>query len=341
MDEATHVARKLSALVDMGFERVDASPVATEATRIDRRTHKVTSSRSAMGTLVTVSALARSQDRAEQAIGHAFEEMDRLIGIFSRFEGASAVSQLNDAGRLQGAPPEFSHVLSQSLLYHELSGGAFDVSVEPVVEIFRKNADGSLPTDREILEALELVGSRRIALSRGSIDFERSGMGITLDGIAKGYVVDAIAGVLEQHKISSYLIDGGGDVRASGAKERRQPWTVAVQDPFKRGDFPDTIHLRDGAVATSGSYEVYFDREKQHHHIVSSKTGRSPTLSQSVSVIAPSTMAADALATTTFIMDPDDGVAFIGRLPGCECLIVDRDGLLLKTRGWKSAAPVH
>ena len=341
MDEATHVARKLSALADMGFERVDVSPITTEAARLDRKTHKVTGSKPAMGTLVSISAVARSQDRAEEAIGRAFEEMDRLICVFSRFDGASAVSQLNDTGRLRCAPPEFSHVLTQSLLYHELSSGAFDVSVEPVVDLFRRNPDGCLPRDREILEALELVGYRRIAVPPGSIAVERSGMGITLDGIAKGYIVDAIATVLEQHKIKSYLIDGGGDVRVSGTKEKRLPWTVAVQDPSKQGRFPDTIHLTDGAVATSGSYEVYFDRDKQHHHIVSSKTGKSPILSQSVSVVAPSTMAADALATTAFIMDPDDGVAFIGRLPGCECLIVDRDGLQLKTRGWKSAAPVH
>jgi thiamine biosynthesis lipoprotein len=194
---------------------------------------------------------------------------------------------------------------------------------------------------REVLEALELVGSRQIALSRGSVEFERSGMRVTLDGIAKGYIVDAIAAVLERHKIKSYLIDGGGDVRALGTKEKRLPWTVAVQDPAKQADFPDVIHLTNGAVATSGSYEVYFDRDRQHHHIVNAKTGRSPTLSQSVSVLAPSAMAADALATTAFVLEPDTAAEFIGRLPGCECLIVDREGLQLKTRGWKSAAPVH
>ncbi len=341
MNETAHVARKLSALAGMGFERVDVSPITTEARRIDRRTHRVTCSKPAMGTLVTVSALARSQDRAEEAIGRAFEEMGRLIRIFNRYDAASAISHLNDAGRLQGAPPEFCRVLSQSLRYHELSGGTFDVSVEPVVDLFRRSPGVSLPGDREILEALELVGSRHILLSRTGVSFERPGMGITLDGIAKGYIVDAIAAVLEQHKIRDYLIDGGGDVRASGTKEQRQPWTVAVQDPSKRGPFPDAIHLADGAVATSGSYEVYFDQDRQHHHIVNSKTGRSPLLSQSVSVTAPSAMAADALATAALIMDPDDGVEFIGRLPGCECLIIDRDGLQLKTRGWKSAAPVH
>jgi len=94
-------------------------------------------------------------------------------------------------------------------------------------------------------------------------------------------------------------------------------------------------------VATSGSYEIFFDRERRHHHVVNAKTGRSPVAIQSVSVIAPSTMAADALATTVFVMDPDDGVEFIDKLPGCECFIIDSDGLQMRTRGWKGAAPVH
>jgi thiamine biosynthesis lipoprotein len=341
MDEATHVARRLSALVGMGFERVETSPVATEAARLDRRTHKVTSRKAAMGTLVSVTALARSRARTEEAIGRAFEEMDRLIGIFSRFEPSSAVAHLNDTGRLRGAPPEFAKVLSQSLLYHELSGGVFDVSVEPIVRLFRHSPEGVLPSERDVREALSLVGARRITLSRADIGFERTGMGITLDGIAKGYIVDAIAATLERHKIKSYLIDGGGDVRASGTKAKRQPWTIAVQDPSKNDRFPDLVHLTNASVATSGSYEVYFDRERRHHHIVNSQTGRSPIGSQSVSVMAPSAMAADALATTVFLMDPDDGIEFVGRLPGCECLIVDREGLHLKTRGWRSAAAVH
>ena len=341
MDETVRVARKLSALQHLGFERVDVSPVTTQVDRVDRSTHKVTCARPAMGTLVSVSALARSQDLAEEAIDRAFAEMDRLIGVFSRFDGASALCELNDTGKLGGAPPELSHVLSQSLRYHELTGGAFDVSVQPVVDLFHRRTDGSLPTDRELLEALELVGSQRIALSRGDIAFERSGMGITLDGIAKGYIVDAIAAVLERCKIRHYLIDGGGDVRAAGTKEQKQPWTVAVQDPSKQGRFPDTLHLTGGAVATSGSYEIFFDRERHHHHVVNAKTGRSPVAIQSVSVVAPSTMAADALATTVFVMEPDEGLAFIDALPGCECFIIDSDGLQIKTRGWKGAAPVH
>jgi len=137
------------------------------------------------------------------------------------------------------------------------------------------------------------------------------------------------------------LINAGGDIRTAGTKEDKQPWTVAVQDPSKNGSFPDTIHLTDAAVATSGSYEIYFDRDRLYHHIVDSRSGSSPTLGASVSVIAPSAMAADALATSTFIMDPQKGIDFVDSLPGCECLIVDNEGLQLKSKSWKSAVPIN
>jgi thiamine biosynthesis lipoprotein len=297
-----------------------------------------------MGTLVSVSAVGPSQERVEEAIGRAFEEMDRLIGIFSRFDASSAASLLNYEGQLDFAPPEFSDLISRSLDYHELSHGAFDISVAPVVDLFRERLESMVPrepTRAEIVEALELVGARNINLSGRKVSFTKSGMGVTLDGIAKGYIVDAIASVLERHKVKRYLINAGGDIRAAGTKEKKQPWTVAVKNPSGDGNFPDTIHLSNAAVATSGSYEVYFDRDKLFHHLVDSKTGRSPDLSASVSVVAPSTMAADALATAVFVMDPHRAIEFIEVLPGCECLIIDNRGSQLKSRGWMSAVPTN
>ena len=332
MPETTPIARKLAALQSLGFERVAPPPVTTEAVRLSRRAFRVTGAQPAMGTLVSLTTIAPSRERAEEAIGRALEEMDRLIALFSRFESASAVSELNRAGRLHRPPPEVSHVLSRSVAYHETTGGAFDITVEPLVHLFRAPLDGGTPpepTAAEIRDALELVGARHLALSRGGVHFAEAGMGITLDGVAKGFIVDAMAQVLERHEIHRYLINAGGDIRAGGPKERRTPWTVAVQDPGKSGSFPDAIDLTDAAVATSGSYE-------RSRHIVSAETGRSPTQSASVSVVAPSTMAADALATAVFVMQPRRGIDFIDSLSHCECLIIAEDGSQLTSRGWRS-----
>ncbi|HSM16730.1 MAG TPA: FAD:protein FMN transferase, partial [Gemmatimonadales bacterium] len=279
MHETAHIRGKLAALQRLGFERVDASPVTTTAVRLNRRSYKVTQSRAAMGTVASVSVLASSEQKAEEAIGRAFDEMDRLIGIFSRYDSASAITYLNEVGRIEGAPPEFLHVLSRSHAIHQLSQGAFDISVAPVVDLFKERMTALVPGEpppAELREALDLVGAAHIHVTNTRVGFDRPGMAITLDGIAKGYIVDAIASVLRRYKLDNYLIDAGGDIRTSGTTEGRRPWTVAVQNPTKDGSYPDAIHLTNGAVATSGSYEIYFDRDRQVHHIVSATTGRSP-----------------------------------------------------------------
>ncbi len=336
------LARRLAALQNLGFERVDPSAVVTDAVRLSRRCVKVTQSRPAMGTVVAVSGLAPSQLRAEEAIGRAFGEMDRLIAIFSRYDSASAISCLNDVGTIERPPPEFIEVLSRSFEITGMSRGAFDVSVAPVVDLFRERLVGLIPAElpaAELREALELVGAANIGVTNRRIEFTRRGMAITLDGIAKGYIVDAMAGVLRRHGLRDYLINAGGDIRTSGTRDGERPWTVAVQNPAKDGAYPDTIRVTNGAVATSGSYEIYFDRDRLFHHIVNSTTGRSPNECASVSVVAPSAMTADALATTVFVMGSARGVRFIEGLEGCECLIIDRDGEQVRSRGWTSAVP--
>jgi len=337
MTRTHQLARSLSALTDLGFERAPVEPACIEIIPTDGRLCKAIASRPAMGTLVSLTLLARGAPRAEEAIGRALEEMDRLIAIFSHYDPASAASQLNSVGKLGTPPRELAHLVARSLRYSRLSNGAFDISVAPVVELFKGCAAGSLPSQTEVQEALELVGASHIEISRKRTAFDRLGMRLTFDGIAKGYIVDSMAGVLERHRIRRYLIEAGGDIRVSGTKEGRRPWTVAVKDPELSGILPDTIQLEQGAVATSGSYEHYFDHDRRHHHIVDSQLGVSPQYSTSASVIAPSAMAADALATTVFLMPPDAGVAFVERLRGCECLLIGRDGMRVRTKGWPGA----
>jgi len=339
MHGTSDLARRLAALAAMGFERAEEDSVHREVTPVDQQRFRVVHSRPAMGTRVSVSAVVRSQGRADHAIGMAFDEMDRLIGIFSHYDDGSAASQLNLLGRLDGPPPELVRVVKDAQRYHRTTRGGFDISVAPVVELFRQSQDGSLPDDTDVRAALELVGATHIDVSHRRIKFDRQGMRMTLDGIAKGYIVDAIAGVLERHRIRHYLVEAGGDIRGRGSRGHGQPWLVAVQDPDRGTTFPDAITLTEGAVATSGSYEEYYDPDREHHHIVSADTGTSPQHGKSVTVTAPTAMAADALATSVFLMEPHASSEFVNRLRGCECLIVGLDGAETRSRGWRSAVP--
>jgi thiamine biosynthesis lipoprotein len=326
-----------------------------------------------MGTLVSVTAIHDSRGRLEDAIGRAFEEMEDVVRLLNRHDSASALSVLNDVGRISNPPLELRTVLSEALTHTARSGRAFDPTVQPLVDLFRSargGPDGStfsdpdrsgpagslavpaatdrpgerrtaeaarVPSPGEIRDLMALVDPRAVTLAPGRIQLEKPGMGLTLDGIAKGYVVDRMAHVLRSSGLSDFLVDGGGDIRCAGAREDGLPWRVAVQDPKKDGVFPDVIPLSNGAVATSGSYEVFFDPQRTHHHIVSALDGGSPQWIQSVSVVAPSTMQADALATSVFLMDPARGSAYIDSLPGCACLIIDTKGEETRSARWRSA----
>jgi thiamine biosynthesis lipoprotein len=315
-------------------------PTTAEAVKFNRKMYKVSRTRIAMGTFVTMTLIHSSKDQAQEAIDMAFQEIDRLTGLMNRFDDQTAIGQLNREGSLKEIPPEVIEVIGRGLEYYRLSHGTFDMTVKPVIDLFRAKADSRKNLDlneKELKEVLQLVGSEKIELNGRVIRFKKPGMGITLDGIAKGYIVDRASKVLMNHNIENYLINAGGDIRTRGIRQDKKPWTVAIQDPQKKREYPDIIHMGDAAIATSGNYEVYFDREKMFHHIVNPQTGLSPQASISVSVMAPTTMEADALSTSVFVMDPAHGVRFINSLPQCECLVISNGDRRMKSAGWKSA----
>jgi thiamine biosynthesis lipoprotein len=307
--------------------------------RIDSGRSSVSQTRLAMGTFVTMTAVDDSQDRAQEAIGLAFEEIDRLVRIFSRHDSATPLSVFNQEGTLPDAPPELIDLVRRSVDSHGLSHGAFDVTVKPLVDLFQQNGDGEravVATREEIESALERVGSDKIEITASGLRFKRDGMGITLDGIAKGHIVDGASRVLSNHGVRDHLVNAGGDIRASGQPSDRPAWRIAVQDPEKRGKYPSVIELNDGAVATSGNYEVFYDREKVFHHVIDPRTGSSPHSASSVSVVSDSVMWADALSTAVFVLKPSDGVRLIDSLDRAECLVLG-DDRSYRSRGWQSS----
>ena len=331
---------KISGMLGMGLGAAAVLPLSAEAIKFNRELHKVTKTRLAMGTFVSMTLLHGSRDQAQQAMGEAFEEIDRLTREMSRFDSATAVAHLNRQGTVRDVPPEVSAVVKRALEYYGISNGAFDISVQPVVDLFKDSfasGRGTPPTRARLESALKLVNAADIKMSGRDIQFRKEGMGITLDGIAKGYIVDRASEILASHKISNHLINAGGDIRTMGHKKNGKPWTVAIQDPQKKKAYPDIIQMTSGAIATSGNYEVYFDREKMFHHIINPATGFSPDTSSSVSVLARTAMDADALSTTVFVMSPERGIRFINALPETECLIVEKDKRKMASAGWKSA----
>jgi thiamine biosynthesis lipoprotein len=327
----------MAALLEMGFEPARPGPERIEDSILPSGDHKLVLDRQAMSTRVSVAAIHHSRYLLEEAAGRAFEEMERLIGLLSRFDSGSAVGVLNAEGSLAGPPPELTLLFDRSAAVHEASGGAFDITVQPLVDLLRQAAGSPDPVTWR--DALETVGAEALRVSTARIAFERDGMGITLDGIAKGYIVDVMAAVLEANGIDRFLIDAGGDIRASGLREDDLPWVVAVRDPRHGGILPSPLRVMSGAVATSGGYEARFDPDGSWHHIVSSRTGRSPDDVLSVTVAGPTALASDALATAVLLMSPREGVLFIDSVPGFECMVIDANGLPTLSAGlhWLTA----
>lgn len=377
LDRPTRLAERYATLVRLGLEPAVPRPVVLESGRIDRGVWKLSLARPAMGTVVAVTVLHGSRTLCEEAAGRAYEEMDRLIGVFDRYAGDSALGALNSAGRLDGAPDELVDVVRAALSLYGRSGGAFDATVQPLVDLLRlRLREQGRPPDRgEIDDALERTGSRHVEIAGRRIALRRPGMGLTLDGIAKGYIVDGMAVALRHRGVRRYLINAGGDIRTGGGRDDGSPWTVAVKEPPPRdpagaaagrhgpaagrpgphagpngrddgesrsgnrsGDFHTTLRLRDSAVATSGGYEIYFDADGHHHHIVEATTGDSPRAAAGTTVLANDAMSADAVATAAFVMGPRRGIRFIGSLPRCEGMVVAADGTVATTDGWPGGA---
>ena len=326
----------LTGTLSLGFATLGL-PLPTEAIKFDRTLYKVSKSRLGMGTFINMIAFHPSQGEAEDAIGRAFEEIQRLSDIMTRYKSSSQVSHLNSSGTLNEVSPELVEVLKSSLHYHGISRGTFDITIKPVVDLYQESfrVHNRPPSSETIKEAMELVGSRHLRLANTSISFGRRGMGVTLDGIAKGYIVDRAMDLLREQNIQHALINAGGDISVHGGKGKGKPWKVGIQDPWNPKGHVDVVTLDNGAIATSGNYEVFFDREKLFHHLIRSNSGSPAPETASVTIRAASCMEADAMATSVYLMGPARGNQFIRQLPSIEGLVINSQGKKMPSSGWK------
>lgn len=290
--------------------------------------NSVSKTRPLMGTFVTVAVLDSSADKATEAMEKAFEEMERLIPLLSRHESESPVSFLNQKGYLKDIPGEFYEVMQQVKKVYQLTHGCFDITVKPILDLFVEHFAHSQmpPADAEIRRALKRVGYAYLICGQEEIHFSHEGMGISLDGIAKGFIVEKAIKKIKDMGIKHALINAGGDIQVLGDKGNSRPWKIAIQDPRERNKVVEVISLREGAIATSGDYENYFDAERKYHHIIDPQSGFSPHHLASVSVLSPSLTLADALATALFVAPYPEVRHLILSLPHTSGLIIDRQG---------------
>ena len=262
-----------------------------------------------MGTLTRIEVRDPDRARAARVLAAAAEEITRLEKLFTLYEADSALVRLNRDGRLDDPPFDLVRLLAEACEFSVRTGGAFDVTVQPIwqayaAHFFAPNADPAGPPADAIRRAADLVGYRGLEVEPGGIRLARAGMGLTLNGIAPGYMTDRIVELLKNEGFAHALVDLG-EIRAIGARSGQEPWRAGIRDPFDSARLAMTVPLADQALSTSGGYGFRFDRDGCFHHIFDPSSGGCPHGYASVSVLAPTATAADALSTACYLMPPD------------------------------------
>lgn len=291
----------------------------------------------AMDTFMFLTAYGSGRDDALEA---AVAEIQRLEALFTVGSEDSEISQLNRSGTAV-LSEDTAALLERSLEIYESTGGAFDITVYPLMELWGfTTQDYQVPTETEIQTALTLVGADRISWdSVTSTATLGEGQSVDLGGIAKGYTSQTVIDLFREMGVVSAMVSLGGNVQCLGCKPDGSPWRVGIQDPTgTEGSIVAVIEVEDQAVITSGSYERYFTDEatgKTYHHIIDPSTGY-PAESGlcSVTVVTSDGTLGDALSTALFIMGLEDGTAYWqAHSDEFQAIFIDTEGNLYVTQG--------
>ena len=286
-----------------------------------------------MDTVVTVKLCAKDSSSAQNLLRGAFEEMERIDRMMDSYSSTSEVALIDSmAGKgWVSISPDMERVLKRSQYFSELSGGAFDITVSPLKELWRFDSPNpSVPLPGQLASALTLVGYQNIQLEAGRVRLLEPKMKLDLGGVAKGYAVDCAVEFLKKRGARSGLVDAGGDVRLWGKKPYGGEWQIAIRHPRERKKLIRVGKIALSSVATSGDYERFFIKNgKRYHHILDPHTGYPASGCVSATVWTRTATDADILATAVFVLGPEKGMELVERLDDVEALIFfEKDGNL-------------
>jgi len=292
----------------------------------------------ALGTTCRVQLYSTSQEKFLQPALDLAKEVEEIMSVnipdseISRINhaaGEDAVSVSEGTWRLLKRGQEFSR----------MSGGIFDITVGPLVDLWAiGTGEERVPGDQELEEVLELVDYRDLELTieGRQARLARRGMSIDLGGIAKGYAADIMVEYLNGEGVDFGIINLGGNVYAFGEKYGEDPWKIGIQSPYEeRGKYIGIVEVRNKAVVTSGKYERYFmDDGVRYHHILSTADGYPIENGvASVSVVSEDATAADALSTLLFGLGLEEGLRRAEAMEGVEAIIIDEEHTVYTTSG--------
>jgi thiamine biosynthesis lipoprotein len=267
---------------------------------------------------------------ARRTIVRLRHEIERFERIFSLYRPDSEISRLNEAGALMKPSPELRTLVEESQRLGELSGGAFDISVQPLWRLYEAHFWSRTDIQPDIAArardvAHTVVDFRQVESGAAAIRFARAGMAITLNSIAQGYVTDAIADMVRNEGFESAVVDLG-ERRTIGRHPDGRPWRIGIRDASDFGSIDRMVALEDMAVAVSGGYGTTFEASGRFHHIFDPRTGASANSLVDVAVIGPRATAADGLATAICVAGEALAPTLVAAYPQTRAILTRFDG---------------
>jgi thiamine biosynthesis lipoprotein len=277
----------------------------------------------------------RGQAHAEGIARRAEAEALRIEHAFSRFRPDSLLSRINAAA---GKAPVAADKETLALVGSALDLARLTRGFDPTVGVLARAWDfrqGRVPSAGELRELLARVGWERVRVLPGALFLEGPGMELDLGGVGKEYAVDRVAELLRQEGVDSGLVNFAGDVRTLGRRGDGRPWSVGIQDPRDPERCRFALRVRERAgVATSGDYERFFIKDGvRYHHLLDATTGMPARGLASVTVVAPTALAAGRLATAAFLLGPVEGLALLEGRSSVEGALITEAGDVLCTQG--------
>ncbi|MFT6420207.1 MAG: thiamine biosynthesis lipoprotein [Porticoccus sp.] len=279
----------------------------------DRQSQLVFDGRT-MGTTYQVKLVPSEQSVSDDLGQKIQSRLDSLNNTFTTYQQDSELMLLNRApvGQVYAVSQDMLHVLNTAKEVHQLTSGAFDPTVGALVNLWGfgpENTGNRVPSETDIATELGLLGFNKLQITPDATSITRSSdIALDMSAVAKGYAVDAVAELLEQEGFNNYLVEVGGELRLKGVKANKDPWRIAIEAPsLERGLVQKVLVPGDAAVATSGDYRNYFEKDgKRYSHTIDPRTGY-PLDHQlaSVTIIAETAVFADALATGFMVLGAD------------------------------------
>jgi thiamine biosynthesis lipoprotein len=303
------------------------------------KVHQIKSTRLAMGTVVEIIVIDKSEESGKKAIDASFNEINRISNLFYEGNPESAIYAFNYKKDYKVEMPlEVLELVQRSLVVSQKTKGAFDMTMGILLPLYDFKKDSPAPPDplliKKLLPYVDYT-TLTVDLKNQTLESEYIETSLATGGIVKGYAIDRAIEILKQKQVAGALINAGGDIRAI-ERDDGDLWRIGIQHPRNPQKILYTIEIAEGAVTTSGDYQKYFIYDgKRIHHILDPGTGMPANSCQAVTVIGSTAELADALATGLFVLGAQEGFNVIKNFPECEALWIRYDGKEYMSEGFK------